>query len=177
MLGTAQERGLIPRLCDALFDPGHFAPTWNVTLCFFEVYNEQVVDLLCTPDDAAEGERQPWHNELAPGRRLPVVHALRVRDHPKQGVYVEGLTKLPVASAAEIATALARGASLRAVAETAMNAESSRSHAVVQLCLDEGASGDRTAVLNLVDLAGSENVGRPAALASTPPRRLTLRLP
>ena len=29
---------------------------------------------------------------------------------------------------------------------------------VVQLSLDEGARGDRTAVLNLVDLAGSENV-------------------
>ena len=31
---------------------------------------------------------------------------------------------------------------------------------MVQLTLDEGAKGDRTAVLNLVDLAGSENVGR-----------------
>ena len=89
-----------------------------------------------------------------------MIAALRVRDHPKLGVQIEGLTKLPVSSPGEVGAALARGTALRSVAETVMNAESSRSHAVVQLSLDEGERGDRTAVLNLVDLAGSENVGR-----------------
>ena len=53
--------------------------------------------------------------------------AAQVRDHPKLGVQVEGLTRLAVHSPAQIAAALERGAALRAVAETAMNAESSRS--------------------------------------------------
>ena len=38
------------------------------------------------------------------------------------------------------------------VAQTAMNSESSRSHALVQLQLAEMESGDRTAMLNLIDL-------------------------
>ena len=97
---------------------------------------------------------------LDPKRRVPVVHALRVREHAKLGVYVEGLVKQPVKSLADVEAALERGMSLRAVAETAMNAESSRSHAVVQLSCAEGESGDRTATLNLIDLAGSENVNR-----------------
>ena len=70
---------------------------------------------------------------LDPKRRVPVVHALRVREHAKLGVYVEGLVKQPVKSLADVEAALERGMALRAVAETAMNAESSRSHAVVQL--------------------------------------------
>ena len=119
-----------------------------MTLSFFEVYNEQVVDpypypypnpnptlnpnpnpnqvvdLLSAPDDAAERDRQtPWQNDLAPVRRLPVIAALRVRDHPKLGVQIEGLTKLVVTSPGEVAAALARGTALRSVAETVMNAE------------------------------------------------------
>lgn len=182
MLGTPEERGLIPRLCEGLFKEESMR-SWNMTLSFFEIYNEQVVDLLHTPeqhtptsqpppaDDGAskgrvdESAKETAHQEwlgvgLDPKRRVPVLNALRVREHPTLGVYVEGLTKLPVHGPADVEAALERGASLRAVAETAMNAESSRSHAVVQLCCAEESSGDRTATLNLIDLAGSENVGR-----------------
>ena len=167
MLGTAEEPGLIPRLCDGLFREAGLA-TWTISLSFFEIYNEQVVDLLLVPPDEgpaasedAAGAKQEWLGAgLDPRRRVPVVNALRVREHAKLGVYVEGLTKLPVRTPDDVAAALERGTSLRAVAETAMNAESSRSHAVVQLTFAEGSSGDRTATLNLVDLAGSENVGR-----------------
>ena len=163
MLGTPAERGLIPRLCEGLF--GHEAlKGWNVTVSFYEIYNEQVVDLLHPPEDREKDEAEAkaeWAGAgLAPSRKVPVLNALRVREHVKLGVYVEGLTKQPVHSSADVERALEQGTSLRAVAETAMNAESSRSHAVVQICLAEGESGDRTATLNLIDLAGSENVNR-----------------
>jgi hypothetical protein len=181
MLGTPEERGLIPRLCEGLFKEESIKD-WNVTLSFFEIYNEQVVDLLNEPPETPTSEddppqerlnlaelngkldvmsRQEWLGVgLDPKRRVPVLNALRVRDHPKLGVFVEGLTKLPISSPADVEAALERGASLRAVAETAMNAESSRSHAVVQICCAEGEGGDRHATLNLIDLAGSENVNR-----------------
>ena len=159
---------------------GESIKDWNVTLSFFEIYNEQVVDLLNEPpetpdEDDPPQERLNWRSSRqirchvaagvagrrsGPERRVPVLNALRVRDHPELGVYVEGLTKLPISSPADVEAALERGASLRAVAETAMNAESSRSHAVVQICCAEGEGGDRHATLNLIDLAGSENVNR-----------------
>ena len=41
-----------------------------------------------------------------------------------------------------------------------MNSQSSRSHAIVQIYLAEGSTGDRVSQLNLVDLAGSENAAR-----------------
>ena len=166
MLGTPEERGLIPRLCEGLFEE-EALKTWNVTVSFFEIYNEQVVDLLNPPsmeDETSGGspsKQEEWTGVgLDPKRKMPVLNALRVREGGKQGVYVEGLLKVPVTKPEEIELALERGSSVRRVAETAMNAESSRSHAIVQLCLAEAKSGDRTAVLNLIDLAGSENVGR-----------------
>ena len=83
MLGTDEAPGLVPRLCESLFDASQFGAAWGVTLSFFEVYNEQVVDLLSAPDDAAERDRQtPWHNDLAPARRLPVIAALTLTPTP-----------------------------------------------------------------------------------------------
>ena len=41
MLGTPQERGLIPRLCESLFKEEGLQG-WTVSLSFFEIYNEQV---------------------------------------------------------------------------------------------------------------------------------------
>ena len=38
----------MPRLCESLFDASQFGAAWGVTLSFFEVYNEQVVDLSLT---------------------------------------------------------------------------------------------------------------------------------
>ena len=156
MLGTEEERGLIPRLCEGIFKH-ECLQTWNVTVSFFEIYNEQVVDLLNPPAEAEEGAagapaggktpdgkrgaQDDWHGVgLDPKRKIPVLNALRVREHAKHGVYVEGLTKQVVKAPADVERALEQGASLRAVAETAMNAESSRSHAVVQLSFAEVSS-------------------------------------
>ncbi|KAL1519614.1 hypothetical protein AB1Y20_023127 [Prymnesium parvum] len=150
MLGTAEERGLIPRLCEALFRQ-ELLKTWTITMSFFEIYNEQVVDLLTLPeaanDESNETSRKGGRREepkkeewlgvgLDPKRKVPVLNALRVREHSKYGVYVEGLTKLPVNEPADVEAALTRGASLS---------------------FAEGESGDRFSMLNLIDLAGSEN--------------------
>lgn len=50
MMGTADEKGIIPRLCDALFekiatndDPDL---TYKVEVSYMEIYNEKVHDLL-----------------------------------------------------------------------------------------------------------------------------------
>ena len=65
---------------------------------------------------------------------------------------IAGLTWRPVADAAEVAGALAHGTKQRATSATAMNATSSRSHAVlsVKLAFADGSQS----LLHLVDLAG-----------------------
>ena len=56
---------------------------------------------------------------------------LQVREDQRRGVYVDGLNETLVLNAAEAGKALGKGYRNRRVAETAMNRESSRSHAVL----------------------------------------------
>jgi hypothetical protein len=109
---------------------------------YLELYLEQIRDLL-TVSDASD---------------------LTIKEDPLGGVYVKDLTQRRMLSGADILSVIAEGTSRRTVAETKMNAESSRSHAVLTLTLQHVHKGDalnatRGARLSLVDLAGSERVG------------------
>jgi len=50
MMGTVEQRGVIPRLCDALFDriqlTGCAETSYKVEVSYMEIYNERVRDLL-----------------------------------------------------------------------------------------------------------------------------------
>ena len=142
---NAQEasRGLVPRVLEYLWS--HIsvqnANTKFTCKCsFYEIYQERVFDLLTSNPSSA---------------------GLNVREDSKSGVYVEGVTEEVVASPADAQRVLAMGYANRHVGETAMNRESSRSHAVFQLHIQtaeehEGVSTHRSARFSMVDLAGSE---------------------
>eukprot|EP00736_Rhodelphis_marinus_P009417 Rmarinus@m.24388 len=97
---------------------------------------------------------------------LGVSSVLRVREHPKFGPYVQGLSKLLVSSSEELELLLLEGSRARAVAATNMNAKSSRSHAIFTIKITQTMEGamkkvvQRSSSINLVDLAGSERVNR-----------------
>lgn len=107
-------RGLIPRTLDYLFAQINQRSSANVQfLCkcsFVEIYNENIFDLL---DVAA-----------------PVCS---IREDLKKGVWIEGIAEEVIATPQEAYDVLLRGAKNRHVAETCMNRESSRSHAVFTL--------------------------------------------
>ncbi len=65
---------------------------------------------------------------------------------------IAGLTWRPVKNVADVVAALAHGTEQRATSATAMNATSSRSHAVLSVKLALGEGGQSS--LHLVDLAG-----------------------
>nr|XP_020669064.1 kinesin-like protein KIF13B [Pogona vitticeps] len=81
MMGTADQPGLIPRLCSALFERAQEEESeeqsFKVEVSYMEIYNEKVRDLL-----DPKGSRQ----------------SLKVREHSVYGPYVDGLSKLAVAS-------------------------------------------------------------------------------
>eukprot|EP01041_Mallomonas_annulata_P006961 gene6961-14137_t len=145
------KRGLVPRVLEYLWsrisrqdrqsDSG--GEVFYVCRCsFFEIYQDKVYDLL----DAAGVVGSTF---------------LQIREDAKLGVYVEGITEEAVNSSEDAARVLALGYRNRHVGETAMNLESSRSHAVFQLILvvteeQEGLKTSRTSRFSLVDLAGSE---------------------
>lgn len=153
ILGSQKDPGLIPRICQALFDRqatyngiaiGDAVITYKVELSYLEIYSEEVKDLLV--------KAHP------PG-------GLKVRQHPELGPYVEGLSQVLVEDYNTIKKLVDSGNKERTVASTALNDRSSRSHAICTLyftqLIDEPSLGKTREVVskvNLVDLAGSERV-------------------
>uniref|UniRef100_A0A672SBD2 Kinesin-like protein KIF13B n=1 Tax=Sinocyclocheilus grahami TaxID=75366 RepID=A0A672SBD2_SINGR len=153
MMGTAEQPGLIPRLCSSLFQrtvqEQREGESFTVEVSYMEIYNEKVRDLL-----DPKGSRQ----------------ALRVREHNVLGPYVDGLSRLAVTSYKDIESLMSEGNKSRTVAATNMNEESSRSHAVFNIILTHtlrdlktGTSGEKVSKLSLVDLAGSERADKTGA--------------
>jgi hypothetical protein len=111
---------------------------------YFEIYNEQIRDLL--PKATTTCEKM---NSLL---ELPVLN-VHVNAHE---VKVNGVD--------DVCRLLSQGNRNRACAATNLNAQSSRSHAIFRLLLESRESRElpddqtmRVSVLNMVDLAGSEN--------------------
>uniref|UniRef100_A0A8C2CNT8 Kinesin family member 1C n=1 Tax=Cyprinus carpio TaxID=7962 RepID=A0A8C2CNT8_CYPCA len=115
--------------------------SYSVEVSYMEIYCERVRDLL---------------NPKSKG-------ALRVREHPIMGPYVEDLSKLAVTSYADIRDLMDAGNKARTVAATNMNETSSRSHAVFTIVFTQRRRDQLTSLdtekvskVSLVDLAGSE---------------------
>ena len=80
---------------------------------YLEIYNEQVMDLLD-----------------------PSSLNLQVREDMKKGVYVEKLLEENISGVKSMIELIMRGSRNRHVGSTAMNKESSRSHAVLSTQID-----------------------------------------
>lgn len=153
MVGYNGNDGIIPRLARDLF--GRVSPRmctrggsssecdieYQVSFSMLEIYNEKVTDLLSSS-----------------GREL------RLRQHPKQGFYVESLQQVAVSTYDEVRQRMDLGVLNRTTAATNMNETSSRSHMVVTLHVkqiflnNDGQSTTKYSDIHLVDLAGSERV-------------------
>lgn len=179
MMGGGDNSGIIPRLCDSLFDMIAKQQSselgYKVEVSYMEIYNEKVHDLL-----------NPKPNK----------QSLKVREHNVLGPYVDGLSQLAVTSyqvtakysqkywkitqksfltlpcnSQDIDNLMTEGNKSRTVAATNMNSESSRSHAVFSVILTQtltdlrsGVSGEKVSRMSLVDLAGSERAVKTGAV-------------
>jgi hypothetical protein len=159
--GNPEEFGLIPRICFGLFDllerkggttegadgSGSSVEMETVDYSHIEIYNENVRDLLASQNQGY----------------------LKVREHPRKGVFVANLTTVRVKSFEDVMSLIEIGEKNRTVAATNVNLHSSRSHGIVTLTLCQRVrqsksylptSGlqEKVARLHMVDLAGSERV-------------------
>jgi len=153
MVGYGANKGIVPISMQEIFertgkntDPNI---SFEVTFSMLEIYNERVQDL------------------LIPVKERPH-EGLKVREHQKYGVYVDGLTKHPVDSYHSIEAKMEEGSKNRTIGSTMMNASSSRAHTI--MCIEfkkieiiDRKKTERFSVINLVDLAGSEKVAKSGA--------------
>ncbi|XP_029554985.1 uncharacterized protein LOC115153551 isoform X2 [Salmo trutta] len=148
MMGSPGDIGLIPRICEDLFcqisekSQGDGA-SFRTEVSYLEIYNERVQDLLTTKKSPENGS------------------GLKVREHPKDGPYVEDLSKHLVQNYRDIEKLLHAGKAKRTTSSTGMNDVSSRSHAIftinfTQARFDAELPCEMVSKIHLVDLAGSE---------------------
>ncbi|XP_016124811.1 kinesin-like protein KIF16B isoform X4 [Sinocyclocheilus grahami] len=146
MMGIPGDVGLIPRICEGLFSrisgmTRRDEASFRTEVSYLEIYNERVRDLL--------------------RRKLAETYNLRVREHPKEGPYVEDLSKHLVQNYNDVEELMEAGNINRTTASTGMNDTSSRSHAIftinfTQAKFDAVMPSETVSKIHLVDLAGSE---------------------
>ncbi|XP_073346358.1 kinesin-like protein KIF16B isoform X5 [Pagrus major] len=146
MMGNPGDAGLIPRFCEGLFSRISESTRWDeasfrTEVSYLEIYNERVRDLL--------------------RRKSTQTYNLRVREHPKDGPYVEDLSKHLVQNYSDVEELMEAGNINRTTASTGMNDVSSRSHAIftinfTQAKFDAEMPSETVSKIHLVDLAGSE---------------------
>ncbi|KAK5107879.1 hypothetical protein LTR62_000589 [Meristemomyces frigidus] len=144
------------------------AKNWELKATYVEIYNEQLRDLL-VPENVSHGDRSQ----------------VAIREDTKGRILLTGLNQVPVNSVDDLLRALNFGSSIRQTDATAINARSSRSHAVFSLNLVQRKYTDSNGVqtakqekrfsvpvdnmaeenvvtidskLHFVDLAGSERL-------------------
>lgn len=112
------QRGIIPRAAEDIFDYirdfKNSDITYMVRVSYIQIYNEVLTDLL-----RQEKEK------------------LMIREEPKKGIFIAGVSSFAVRSPEEMIELIKKGARSRATAKTNMNELSSRSHAVFIITIEQ----------------------------------------
>lgn len=152
---TYKNRGLLPRILDYMFQQinARHGSTFELQFSALEIYNERLIDLLTT--DASK----------------PL--AISDTDGANgQTILVKNLT-LHTATSYDTALELVFGAeSVRSIAESSLNMQSSRAHCIYTIHLRQRSRVDESAPvlatkLNVVDLAGSERASASISVDAT----------
>ncbi|KAI0703608.1 kinesin heavy chain [Cytidiella melzeri] len=149
-IDSPELKGLIPRITEQIFQSivesdAHLE--YLVKVSYMEIYLERIRDLLAPQNDN-----------------------LQVHEEKSKGVYVKNLSDYYVSSAREVYEIMRQGGAARVVSSTNMNAESSRSHSIFLITINQKnteTGAQKTGNLYLVDLAGSEKVGKTGASGQT----------
>ncbi|KAL6179342.1 hypothetical protein ACLB2K_050858 [Fragaria x ananassa] len=172
--GEGSTGGIIPKVMETIFkrvgttkDDTEFL----IRVSFIEIFKEEVFDLL-DPNSSTLSKHEGAVN-LKPVARVPI----QIRETVSGGITLAGVTEAEVRTKEEMGSYLARGSLARATGSTNMNSQSSRSHAIFTITMEQkksahcqnGATNDEIgddilcAKLHLVDLAGSERAKRTGA--------------
>ncbi|KAI3465322.1 hypothetical protein Pfo_021985 [Paulownia fortunei] len=170
------QTGLIPKAMNALFskiETLQHEIEFQLHVSFIEIHKEEVRDLL----DPSSANKQEIANGHAAKVTIPGKPPIQIRETSNGVITLAGSTECSVKTLKEMADCLEQGSLSRATGSTNMNNQSSRSHAIFTITMEQmrrlhpGISNDSNlndcmteeylcAKLHLVDLAGSERAKR-----------------
>lgn len=170
------DNGLIPQVMNALFskiETLKHQTEFQLHVSFIEILKEEVRDLL----DADCVNKSESTNGHVGKLTVPGKPPIQIRETSNGVITLAGTTEVDVSSLKEMASYLEQGSLNRATGSTNMNNQSSRSHAIFTITLEQMRKlnpvipGDNGVIetmseeylcakLHLVDLAGSERAKR-----------------
>lgn len=146
MIGSQSNPGLMYLTIKDLFSKVKLCSgdnKYQIKVSFLEIYNEMIRDLLIISDDI-----------------------LDLREDASQGIHVAGLSVIDVEEPEEVMDLLIFGNNNRTQMPTGANETSSRSHAVLEIQVEQKKSEEdveediNIGKLSMIDLAGSERAAR-----------------
>ncbi|KAG2666296.1 hypothetical protein I3760_15G051800 [Carya illinoinensis] len=170
------QTGIIPQVMNVLFskiETLKHQTEFQLHVSFIEILKEEVRDLL-DPTSLSKSETANGHSGKVPVTGKPPI---QIRETSNGVITLAGSTEFSVSTLKEMAACLEQGSLCRATGSTNMNNQSSRSHAIFTITLEQmrkfnpaicsDSSLNETmneeylcAKLHLVDLAGSERAKR-----------------
>ncbi|CAK7337713.1 unnamed protein product [Dovyalis caffra] len=173
------QTGLIPRVMDALFNKIEtlkHQTEFHLHVSFMEILKEEVRDLLDSVSESKSVAANGYAGKIA----VPGKPQIQIREASNGVITLAGSTEVAVSTLKEMAACLEQGSLSRATGSTNMNNQSSRSHAIFTITLEQMRKlhsvspvndtpdedmGEEyfCAKLHLVDLAGSERAKRTGA--------------
>ncbi|GKA33277.1 kinesin-like protein KIN-4C, partial [Tanacetum coccineum] len=168
MMGTnckgESTNGIIPKVMQKIFryvEETKGNTEYLIRVSFIEIFKEEVFDLLESSNTGYS--KADWNGKPS---RAPI----QIRETANGGISLAGVTEAEVTSQEEMASFLLRGSVCRATRSTNMNSQSSRSHAIFTISMEQkriaGVTSEYdiiSAKLHLVDLAGSERAKKTGA--------------
>ncbi|KAE8653961.1 Kinesin-like protein FRA1 [Hibiscus syriacus] len=174
-LKDSYQTGIIPQVMNALFSKIESLKHqigFQLHVSFIEILKEEVRDLL----DPTSLNKSDTANGNTGKVNVPGKPPIQIRESSNGVITLAGSTEVGVGTLKEMAACLEQGSLSRATGSTNMNNQSSRSHAIFTITLEQmhkanPISGDGIpndimseeylcAKLHLVDLAGSERAKR-----------------
>ncbi|XVE70124.1 hypothetical protein DITRI_Ditri10aG0046300 [Diplodiscus trichospermus] len=169
------QTGIIPQVMNALFskiESLKHEMEFQLHISFIEILKEEVRDLL----DPTSLNKSDIATVNSGKVNIPGKPPIQIRESSNGVITLAGSTEVSVSTLKEMAACLEQGSLSRATGSTNMNNQSSRSHAIFTITLEQmrklsPVSGDGSpngimseeylcAKLHLVDLAGSERAKR-----------------
>lgn len=167
------QTGLIPHVMNSLFNKIETSKNqaeFQLHVSFIEIHKEEVQDLLDSVS-VNKSETANGHNGKV---NIPGKPPIQIRESSNGVITLAGSTERSVRTLKEMADCLEQGSLSRATGSTNMNNQSSRSHAIFTITMEQmrktGSNDGNSnecmteeylcAKLHLVDLAGSERAKR-----------------
>ena len=146
-VASTRNSGIIPFSLDDIFRKRSQLQSEGATvqleMSYLEIYQEDCYDLLAfllssTKDSNKENKestKRPSSKDKDNLLKVPRPSSLEMRENARGETLLEGLSSWPVSDQSEVNKLLDAAAKARATGKTAMNARSSRSHAIATLSL------------------------------------------